>query len=179
ALAERAEGGLSLVDFAALELEPELAERFEHVVLVDPPSGSADEVQVGRPRLAGAPSFLHELWTESERRFALTVAESQAPSRETVATVFKALREAGECGGSGLREALAVGGAHPLGPVAAARCFRVLAELDLVHGEPDAGDGTVGVVSSGGTKLERSTAFRSYSEEFLEARLYLERRKLS
>ncbi len=43
-----------------------------------------------RPRPAGSPSFLHELWTESERRFALTVAEAQAPSRETVAIVFKA-----------------------------------------------------------------------------------------
>ena len=42
ALVERAEGGLGLVDFAALELEPELADRFEHVVLVDPPSGPAD-----------------------------------------------------------------------------------------------------------------------------------------
>ncbi len=179
ALAERGEGGLALVDFAALELEPELAERFEHVVLVDPPRRPADEALVERPRSAGSPSFLHELWTESESRFALTVAESQAPSRETVAAVFKALREAGECGGSRLREALVVGGTYPLGPVAAARCFRVLAELDLVHGEPGTGDGTVGVVSSGGTKLERSTAFRSYSEELLEARLYLERRKLS
>jgi single-stranded-DNA-specific exonuclease len=179
ALAERAEGGLALIDYAALELEPELAERFEHVVLVDPPSGPADEARVGRIRPAGSPSFLHELWTESEQRFALSVAESQAPSRETVATVFKALREAGECGGSRLREALGGGGPHPLGPVAAARCFRVLAELGLVHGEPGMGDGAVGVVSSGGTKLERSTAFRSYSEELLEARLYLERRKLS
>jgi single-stranded-DNA-specific exonuclease len=177
-LAARAEGGLALVDFAALELEPELAGRFEHVVLVDPPPGPAEEARAATP-LPGAPCFLHELWTESERGFALAVAESQAPSRNAVATVFKGLREAGECSGSGLREALTGGGAHPVGPVAAARCFRVLAELELVRGEPGAGDGTVGVVSSEGTKLERSAAFRGYSEELLEARLYLERRKLS
>ena len=143
------------------------------------PLGRPTEARVGRPRSARPPSFLHELWTESEQRFSLSVAESQAPSRETVAAVFKGLREAGECEGSRLREALSGGGAHPLGPVAAARCLRVLAELNLVRGEPGTGDGTVGVVSSEGTKLERSTAFRSYSEEFLEARLYLERRKLS
>jgi single-stranded-DNA-specific exonuclease len=177
-LAARGEGGLALVDFAALELQPELAERFEHVVLVDPPRGPGDEERVGRPRAGGSPSFLHELWAESERRFALAVLEAQAPSRETVAGVFKALRDAGECGGGALREALAGDGAHPLGPVAAARCLRVLSELELVHGEPNGGDGTVGVVSSGGTKLERSGAFRAYSEELLEARLSLERRKL-
>lgn len=175
-LAERAESGLALVDFAALELEPELAAGFEHVVLVDPPRGSADEARVG---LAGsAPSYLHELWTESERRFSLAAAGWQAPSREAIATVFKALRGAGECTGGKLREALTGGGAHPLGPVAAARCFRVLAELDLVRGGPEGGAGAVGVVSSEGTKLERSAAFRTYSEELLEARLSLERRKL-
>ncbi len=177
-LADRAEGGLALVDFAALALEPELAERFEHVVLVDPPPGPAEEGRAASPR-PGAPCFLHELWSESERAFALAVAESQAPSREAIAAVFKALREAGECGGESLREALTGGGAHPLGPETAARCLKALAELGLVSGETAGGDGTVGVVSSGGTKLERSAAFRVYSEQLLEARLYLERRKLS
>jgi len=176
ALAARGEGGLALVDFAALELQPELAERFEHVVLVDPPRGAGDEQRVGRPRVEG--SFLHQLWTESERRFAIAVLEAQAPSRETVAAVFKALRDAGECGGGALRRALAGDGAHPLGPIVAARCFRVLSELELVQGESSGGDGTVGVVSSQGTKLERSGAFRAYSEELLEVRLSLERRKL-
>jgi hypothetical protein len=53
----------------------------------------------------------------------------------------------------------------------------VLSELDLLQGETNGGAGTVGVVSSEGTKLERSGAFRAYSEELLEARLFLERRK--
>jgi single-stranded-DNA-specific exonuclease len=198
-LAERAESGLALVDYPALELEPGLAERFDHVVLVDPPPGAVAEGLATRPTEAAdaaatraaagtattavpgqraGPGYLHEVWTESERRFSLVVLESQGPSRETVAGVYKALREAGECGGAELREALAGDGAHPLGPVAAARCFRVLAELGLVQGEPSGGDGSVGVVSSEGTKLERSGAYRAYSEELLEARLSLERRKL-
>jgi single-stranded-DNA-specific exonuclease len=177
ALAERAESGLALVDFAALERESGLASRFEHVVLVDPPRGPGDETRVGlAPR--GSPSFLHELWTESERRFSLAGVEWQAPSREAVATIFKSLREAGECDGSALREALSGGGPHPLAPETAARCLRVLTELELVRGTPAGGEGAVGVVSSEGTKLERSTAFRAYSEELLEARLSLERRKL-
>jgi hypothetical protein len=188
-LAARSEGGLALLDYGALLSEPDLAKEFEHVVLVDPPPGPIAAGNASRPRGGPErsaspleqpvhPGYLHEVWTESERRFALAVLESQAPSRRTVAAAFRALREAGSSSGEPLRNALAGGGAHPLGPEAAARCFRVLAELGLVRGEPNGGDGAVGVVSSEGTKLERSAAFRAYSEELLEARLYLERRTL-
>jgi hypothetical protein len=77
-----------------------------------------------------------------------------------------------------LRAALAGPGPHPLSPETAARCLRVLRELNLVRGEPGSGDGVVGVVSSEGTDLERSAAFRAYSDEFSEARQFLERPKL-
>jgi single-stranded-DNA-specific exonuclease len=177
-LADRDGGGLALVDYGALEREPGPAERFEHVVLVDPPRGAGDEARASQPAAGESPGFLHEVWTESERRFSLAVAAAQAPSRETVAAVFRSLREAGLCGGARLREALD-GGAHPLGPEAVARCLRVLIELGLVCEEPDSGDRAFGVVSSGGTNLERSAAFRAYSEELLEVRQYLERRTLS
>ncbi len=80
--------------------------------------------------------------------------------------------------GAELRAALAGGGPYPLGAETAARCLRVLSELDLVRGEPAAGDGVVGVVSSEGTELERSAAFRAYSDELSEARRFLERPKL-
>jgi len=98
-------------------------------------------------------------------------------SRPAIAAAFRALREAGEASGSRLREALAGGGAHPASAEAAARCFRVLAELGLLAGEPSGGDGTVGVVSSEGTDLERSAAFRAYRADHSEALQYLERRK--
>jgi single-stranded-DNA-specific exonuclease len=121
-----------------------------------------------------APCFLHPLFSAAEREFGLGVLARQAPSRETIAAVFRALREGGELSGAPLRAALAGPGPHPLDPEAAARAFRVLLELGLVAGSTSAGDGLVGVVSSEGTDLERSAAFRVYSEEHSEAQSFLQ-----
>ena len=94
--------------------------------------------------------------------------------------VFRDLREAGdELTGEGLRAALRGPGPHPRGPEPAARCFRVLSELGLVRGATDRGGGSVGVVSSEKTDLERSAAFRAYSARYQEGRKYLEGRKQS
>ncbi len=177
-LRARGPAGLALTDYAALESEPDLAVAFEHVVLVDPPRGEGDELRAQAGHDGSSAGFLHPLWTVAEVPFSLSVLEEQTASRGTVARAFKALREAGEVSGPGLRAALAGGGAHPLSPESAARCFRVLRDVGLVAGEPDSGVGSVGVVSSEGTDLEHSAAFRAYSEEFSEAQQYLERRKL-
>ncbi len=176
-LAARAAGGLALTDFAALEAAPHLATEFEHVVLVDPPRGVGDEARVGRARSGSEGGFLHPLWTEAEFPFSLAALGEQTGSRASVASAFRALREAGDVGGGDLRKAVAGSGTYPLAPEGAARSFRVLAELNLVSGEPNRGDGAVGVVSSEGTDLERSAAFRAYSKEFSEAQQFLERRR--
>jgi single-stranded-DNA-specific exonuclease len=177
ALAARADGGLALTDYAALATEPGLAGAFEHLVMVDPPSAEADEIRCAAPASASGPGFQHRLWSEAERVFAISVSAQRNASRDTIASVFRRLREAGEATGSDLREALAGTGAHPLGPEAAARCFRVLVEVGLLAGEPNGGAGTVGVVSSEGTDLERSAAFRAYRADHSEAQTYLERPK--
>jgi single-stranded-DNA-specific exonuclease len=175
-LAARGPGGLALTDYLALARAPELAVAFEHVVLVDPPP---DALAQARASLASAGAgFLHPLWSEAELDFAREVLGEQHASRETVARVFRALRERQDAGGEELRLALGGGGAHALAPEGAARAFRVLRELDLVAGEPNAGGGTVGVVSSEKTELERSAAFRTYRDRFSEALQYLGRRKL-
>jgi single-stranded-DNA-specific exonuclease len=171
-LATRADGGLALTDYEALRLAPELSSAFEHLVLVDPPESPVLETG------ALAHGFQHVLYTDAEREFARSALAERAPSRETVAAVFRRLRDAGEVSGAELRETLVGDGPHPLAPETAARCLRVLRQLDLVRGEPGAGDGVVGVVSSEGTDLERSAAFRAYSDEFSEARQFLERPKL-
>jgi single-stranded-DNA-specific exonuclease len=170
-----ASDGVVLADPVALEAEPELACRFGHVVLVDPPAFRHLE------RLAGLPcaeaGFLHAAWGEPERRFALAMLDRQLARRPAVVELFRDLREAGEASGAELLAALRGGGRHPRGPEAAARCFRVLAELELVRGEPRGGDGAVGVVSSTGTDLERSAAFRAYGGRHQEGVRFLERRK--
>ncbi len=132
----------------------------------------ADDV---RPPSSG---FVHPVYSDAEREFGLGVLGRQAPSRETIAGVFRALRGGGQMSGPALREALAGTGAHCLDPETAARAFRVLRELGLVAGDTNAGDGLVSVVSSEGTDLERSSAFRVYSQEHSEARSFLQSQKI-
>ena len=170
-----ARDGLALADYPELERRPDLAREFAHVVLVDPPPS------VRLERLASLPSpeggFLHPAWGEAEHRFALAILESRHAQRSELTALFRDLRDAGEASDEDLRAALRGSGSHPRDPETAARCFRVLAELGLVHGAPAGGDGTVGVVSSEGTELERSAAFRAYSARCEEGKRFLERRK--
>jgi single-stranded-DNA-specific exonuclease len=173
-LATRADSGLALTDYAALTLAPDLASHFEHVVLVDAPRSGADLERVTLAYGAPSPGFLHPLFSAAEHSFSLGVLAGQAPSRETIGGVFRALRPGGELSGPDLRAALAGPGQHPLDPETSARAFRVLRELGLVAGSTNAGGGVVGVVSSEGTDLERSAAFRVYSKEHSEAQQFLQ-----
>jgi single-stranded-DNA-specific exonuclease len=193
-LAARADSGLALTDYAALAMAPGLAASFEHVVLVDAPRSVADveratlgsgapgpsqPAEVGGAGRDEAPAgtaggFIHPLYSDAEHAFSLGVLGRQAPSREAIVGVFKGLRAAGQVTGPGLRTALAGPGPHPLDPETSARALRVLLELGLVAGSTNAGAGAVGVVSSEGTDLERSAAFRVYSEEHSEAQRFLQ-----
>ncbi len=164
--------GVRLADYAELERSPGLAAGYEHVVLVDPPPAAHFE-----PLLLACGErngYLHRVWGEAEWRFALNVLAEHLVSRQTLVSIFRDLRDAGEVAGEELREALLGSGPHPRGAETAARCFRVLAELGLLSGEPNGGSGTVGVVSSGGTDLERSASYRTYSARYEESRQYLE-----
>jgi single-stranded-DNA-specific exonuclease len=187
-LAARADSGLALTDYSALAASPDLGTHFEHVVLVDAPRSAADVERVtaahGEPipspsPIGGgdglaSPGFIHPLYSDAEHAFALGVLARQAPSRETIAGVFKALRAGGQLTGPDLRAALAGPGPYPLDAETAARALRVLLELGLVAGSTSSGDGFVGVVSSEGTDLDRSEAFRVYSEEHSEAQKFLQ-----
>lgn len=171
----------AVADYLALERVPSLVREFTHVVLVDPPSSALHERLASRAvdgwdEGGGHPGYLHEAWDEAEVAVALAALEAQLARRPALIAAFRDLREAGDASGERLQEALRGGGPHPRGPEAAARCFRVLDELGLVQGSPDGGSGTVGVVSSEGTDLERSAAFRAYGARHQEALQYLERR---
>jgi single-stranded-DNA-specific exonuclease len=167
--------GLRLADYAELERSPGLAAEFAHVVLVDPPTGAGIERLALRAAQSGG--YLHRVWGEAEWRLSLSLIAVQLVQRPTLIATFRELREAGEASGEDLREALLGNGPHPHSAETAARCFRVLSELGLVRGTPAAGAGVVGVVSSKGTDLERSMAYRAYSARHEEARQYLEAHK--
>lgn len=170
-----AENGVVLADGAALEADPELAAGFEHVVLVDPPAFARHEDLATRPTADGG--YVHLAWGEAEHRFALAMLDEQLARRAVLIAMFRDLREAGESSGPELLAALQGGGPHLRGAEAAARCLRVLGELGLVQGSTAGGGGSVGVVSSEETELERSAAFRAYGARHQEGLKYLKRRK--
>jgi single-stranded-DNA-specific exonuclease len=170
--AAMAREGLRLADYAELEREPSLAAGFAHAVLVDSPP-TADVARIAS-RSTFEDGYLHRAWGEAEWRLSLNAIAEQLAQRPTLIACFRDLRDAGEAEGEELREALRGGGPRPRGPETAARCFRVLAELGLLHGAPGPAGGAVGVVSSEGTDLERSAAFRAYGARYQEARQYLE-----
>jgi len=167
--------GVCLVDGVELEAEPELAAEFEHVVFVDPPAFEHWEGLAGNPTDAGG--YAHLPWGDAEHRFSLAMLDEQLARRAVLIALYRDLREVGEVSGSELLQTLRGSDPHPRGAVAAARCFRVLAELGLVHGSPAGGGGTVGVVSSEGTELERSVAYRAYGARHQEGLKYLGRRR--
>jgi single-stranded-DNA-specific exonuclease len=171
----------ALTDYATLERTPEIAGEFDHVVLVDPPASAHHESLAGRVRDGwgdgGHPGYLHLAWEQGSVSVALTALEEEMARRPTLIGVFRELREAGEASGEELQAALRGTGPRLRSPEAAARCFRVLDELGLVRGAPEGGRGTVGVVSSEGTELERSAAYRVYGARHEEGLRYLERRK--
>ena len=163
---------LALADYAELLRHPDLARDFDHVVLLDPPPSAQLDLLASRSGRAG--TYLHPVWGEAELRF-LFVLGLIHPQRSELAGVFRCLREAGEIGGDQLRDALRGDGPYPRSAEVAARCFRVLADLDLLRGAACGGAGTVEwAVSSGETKLERSAAFRAYRARYEEGKRFLE-----
>ncbi|HEX5762163.1 MAG TPA: single-stranded-DNA-specific exonuclease RecJ [Solirubrobacterales bacterium] len=170
----------AVIDYIALERTPELVREFTHVVLADPPPTPRHAALAGSPvdgwtESGGQPGYLHEAWVESDVATTLAALEAQLARRPALIAAYRDLREAGEASGELLQQALRGGDPYPRDPEAAARCFRVLEELGLVRGAPEGGNGTVGVVSSEGTDLERSAAFRAYGALHEEALRYLER----
>jgi single-stranded-DNA-specific exonuclease len=167
--------GAELADAVRLEAEPGLAARFEHVVLVDPPAFAHVEGLATMPTARGG--YVHRAWGEAEHRFAIACLGRHLAQRSVLAEIYQELRDAGGVKGESLLAWLRGGGRQPRGPETAARCFRVLTELELVDGEPKGGDGAVRVVSSERTELERSGAYRVYSDRYQEGLQFLERHR--
>jgi single-stranded-DNA-specific exonuclease len=174
-LAELAAGGrgLALADWGAVGLDPGLASRFEHVVVVDPPPFPQLEALAGIGE-----GYLHLAWGEAEVELALRVHDAEWPLRQGLAGTFRAIREAaaaggGAAGGESLVRALAGDGRHPRTAQQAARRARVLGEMGLLRWQGTDTSRTLGVVSSEGRELERSGAFRTYRARHEEGKRFL------
>jgi len=164
--------GLALADFTALEVAPEIVLGFDHLVLVDPPPQPHLQRLTALGPGEGA-SYLHSAWGEQERGFAMRVLEDELGMRRPLRAVFRGLHRAEAAEGGELRDALAGGGEHLQGPELAARCVRVLNELELIVWHVSSRERSLRVVSSKHTDLGRSSAFRAYSARFEEGKKYL------
>jgi single-stranded-DNA-specific exonuclease len=168
-------GGFSLCSYHALEREPGLADRFAHVVALDPPTAaSAHEVLRRRPEGAQG-GYMHQSWGEAELRFAEQMHELEYGLRASLAALYRGLRQVGRAAGGELERLLRGEGPHGRPARLAGRLIRVLAELELVSLDRDLP--ALAMAGAAPTALERSPAFRVYSQRYEDGRRYLSSEK--
>jgi single-stranded-DNA-specific exonuclease len=169
------DGGVVLADWGALAADPALADRFEHVVAIDPPPAPAFARLLER-----GPGFLHLLWSDAHVDLACRAHEAEWPTRAVLAAAYRALRDGGgeEVAAAVARAALSGPGPHERPPEAAARCLRVLVEVGLVA-RGSGRDRALRVVSSPTSELERSQAYAAYRARSQEGIRFLSRLQAS
>lgn len=161
-------GGLAVCSYAALAADPRLAEEFGHVVAVDPP---ATPVQRDLLEALTVRQMVHLAWGAAELTFALRIHEREYDLRAPLTALYRDLRALGGAGGEELEAALRGNPQAPRSPWLTGRALRVLTELGLVSLDPETR--TVTVPPAERTELERSAAFRAYTQQLEDGRAFL------
>ncbi|HEY1568171.1 MAG TPA: single-stranded-DNA-specific exonuclease RecJ [Solirubrobacteraceae bacterium] len=163
-------GGFTLAAYGELEADPRPALGFAHVVALDPPTGPT-----GDWALRAGPGIASLAWGEPELRFAATMLEQEYGLRASLVSLYRALRACGRATGAELEALLRGEGPHGRSAQLAGRLVRVLSELELVElvRDPPA----VAILDHPPTALDRSAAFRFYSQVYEEGQRYLNRAK--
>jgi single-stranded-DNA-specific exonuclease len=159
-------GGFSLTSYHALEREPEISARFEHIVALDP-AASAHAARL----LESGRGYTHSAWGEPELRFAEQMHELEYGLRASLVALYRGLKARWRVTGEEL-EHLLRGDVQPGRPARlAGRLVRVLAELELVSLDPDLP--ALAIAGTAPTALERSPAFRVYAQRLEDGRRFL------
>ena len=159
-------GGFCLASYHALELDPDLSGRFEHVVAIDPPSCEAQEALL---RLGAG--FTHLAWGDAELRFAQQMHEFEYALRSPLVALYRSLRLRPRVAGPDL-EHLLRGDSPPGRPARlAGRLIRVLRELELVNFDAD--QRALALADGAPTELDRSPAYRVYTSRHEDGRRFL------
>ena len=172
ARAANAACNLLITDWGSLARAPRAAHGFQHLVLVDPPSGA--ELQRTVLSATGG-GYAHLCWGPSAE-LAELCWDSEWDLRGSLAEIYRGL-SAGAVKGEELRQLLIGSGRYGRSPEAAARSVRVLGELGIAVGGEGDDSRLLRVVSSERTALDRSGAYGVYSDTHQEGRKYLQSRR--
>jgi single-stranded-DNA-specific exonuclease len=179
ALADAPSAGLVLADWTSIALRPQAPLAFRHVVLIDPPpSEPLEGLAWAAPQPMGVGgsvrSYLHLAWGPAEVDLAERLLDWEWNLRAAIREIWRGLAASGgEASGTDLRSVLAGGSAYPRTPELAARCVRVLSELDLCEWLPTGGGPSLRVLSSERTDLRRSRAYTDCVARHQEAIRFL------
>jgi single-stranded-DNA-specific exonuclease len=169
-LATRA-GGFALCSHAALARQPDLAERFTHVVALDPPATADEDARMRAAGPRDGAAFVHLAWGQAELRFARQIHESEYGLRAALVPLYRVLRDAGAAAGEELERLLRGDGSHGRSTALAARLVGVLEELGLVSLDRDLQ--SLRVVEAERTELERSATYRAASTRYEDGLRFL------
>jgi single-stranded-DNA-specific exonuclease len=159
-------GGFTLAAYGELEADPGAALAFAHVVALDPPTGAS-----GNRALRAGAGIASLAWGAPEMRFAEQMLEHEYGLRASLVPLYRGLRACGRATGAELERLLRGDSAHGRSARLAGRLVRVLSELELVEllRDPPA----LALLDHAPTELDRSPAFRFYSEVYEEGKRYL------
>jgi single-stranded-DNA-specific exonuclease len=159
-------GGFALITYRGLGRDVAIAERFAHLVALDPPSSPAAATLLDAGR-----GYTHVAWGEAELRFAQQMHELEYGLRASLAALYRALRARGRVVGEELEHLLRGDGKQGRPAHLAARLIKVLAELELVSLDRDLP--ALAIAGDGPTALERSPAYRVYAQYYEDGRRFL------
>jgi single-stranded-DNA-specific exonuclease len=159
-------GGFTLAAYGELEADLSWPLAFAHVVALDPPTSAGGD----RALRAGA-GLATLAWGEPERQFAQRMLDHEYGLRASLISVYRALRAAGGATGGELEALLRGDGSHGRSARLAGRLVRVLSELELARLERD--PPALVILDHAPTALDRSPAFRFYSQMHEEGTRYL------
>jgi len=157
-------GGFSLISYHALESNPGLADRYAHVVALDPPAGALQLILLE----LGA-GYTHLTWGAAELRFAQQMHELEYGLRASLVALYRGLR--GRVTGQELERLLRGEGPHSRPARLAGRLIRVLAELELVSLDRELP--ALAIAGLGPTALDRSAAYRVYTQRYEDGQQFL------
>jgi single-stranded-DNA-specific exonuclease len=159
-------GGFGLISHHALESAPEVAARYSHVVVLDPPAAAFHAALEG-----GGRGYTHLAWGDAELRFAQQMHELEYGLRASLVALYRDLRSRDRVAGEEFERLLRGNGPHGRPARLAGRLIRVLAELELVSLDRDLP--ALAVAAAAQTALERSPAFRVYAKRYEDGRRFL------